>query len=131
MPRPVQRHSLDVLYGLQERGEVAPELLAAALLHDVAKAAGVRVWHRVLSVLLRALHPGWLERLASSQPGTWRYPFWLQLHHARLGAEQAEAAGCAPATVQLIRYHQQSSGVALDPSVDRWLDALQAVDAQV
>ena len=37
MPRQDQRHGLDVLYGLQARGEDAPELLAAALLHDIGK----------------------------------------------------------------------------------------------
>ena len=128
MPRQDQRHSLDMLYALRERGEEAPELLAAALLHDVAKAEGVRLWHRIIAVLLRALCPRWLHRLALPDPASWRYPFWLQLHHPQRGAELAEAAGCAAATVELIRYHQQVEEADLPPPLDRWLAALHAVD---
>ncbi|MBM4429985.1 MAG: hypothetical protein FJ026_06485, partial [Chloroflexi bacterium] len=87
LPRQYQRHGLDLLYALRQRGQDAPELLAAALLHDVAKAEGVRIWHRIATVLLRALCPAWLDRLASPDPASWRYPFWLQLHHPQRGAE--------------------------------------------
>jgi len=127
MPRQDQRHGLDMVYALQKRGEDAPELLAAALLHDVAKAGGVRVWHRVIAVLLLALSPGWLHRLASPDPASWRHPFWLQLHHPQRGAELAAAAGCAAATVELIRHHQEAKA-RLAPPLDRWLAALQRVD---
>jgi hypothetical protein len=127
MPRQDQRHGLDVLHGLRERGEASPELLAAALLHDVGKADAVRTWHRVLTVLMRALCPTWLERVASPDSASWRHPLWLQLHHPQRGAELAEAAGCGAATVQLIRHHQQSGG-DLRPPVNQWLEALQAVD---
>ena len=128
LPRQDQRHGLDVLHALRQRGENAPELLAAALLHDVAKAEGVRIWHRIATVLLRALCPGWLDRLASPDPARWRYPFWLQLHHPQRGAELAAAAGCAPATLELIRHHQRTERTDLPPPLDRWLAALRAVD---
>lgn len=128
MPRQDQRHGLDVLYGLQARGEDAPELLAAALLHDIAKAEGVRIWHRVVAVLLQALCPRWFHHLASPDPRTWGYPFWLQLHHPQRGAELAEAAGCAAATVELVRYHQEAEEASLPLPLNRWLAALQAVD---
>jgi hypothetical protein len=131
MPRSDQRHSLDVLYALQEHGESAPQLLAAALLHDVAKGEGVHIWHRVLSVLLRALGPDWLNRVASPDPDSWRHPLWLQLRHPQRGAELAAAAGCAPATVELIRHHQQTNELRLQPPLDRWLSALQAADDRV
>jgi len=130
MPRSVQRHSLDVLYCLQERGETDQELLSAALLHDVAKAEGIGIWHRVLFVLLRALGSGRVERVASSRPGSWRSAIWAQLHHAQRGAELAEAAGCAPATVLLIRFHQPDGAAGSRPPPDRRLRALQAADEQ-
>lgn len=130
MPRQDQRHGLDVLYGLREQGSLAPELLAAALLHDVAKSEGVRTWHRIVAVLVRASRPESLERLASPNPESWRHPFWLQLHHAERGAELAEAAGCASATVQLIRYHEQEGLVALPPPLTGWLAQLRAVDSK-
>lgn len=127
MPRQDRRHGMDVLYALRERGEDAPELLAAALLHDVAKAEGVRIWHRIVVVLLRALCPRWLHRLALPDPASWRYPFWLQLYHPQRGAEMAKAAGCPAATVELIHHHQ-AEGADLPSPLDRWLAALQAVD---
>lgn len=128
MPRQDQRHGLDVLYGLQARGEDAPELLAAALLHDIGKAEGIRIWHRGAVVLLQALCPRWLQRLASPDPTTWGHPFWLQLHHPQRGAELAEAAGCAAATVELVRHHQEAEEASLALPLNRWLAALQAVD---
>lgn len=128
MPRQYQRHGLDLLHALRQRGQDAPELLAAALLHDVAKAEGVRIWHRVATVLLQALCPAWLDRLASPDPASWRYPFWLQLHHPQRGAELAAAAGCAQATVELIRHHQRTEQVDLPSPLDGWLAALQAAD---
>jgi len=130
MPRQDQRHGLDVLYGLRERGADASELLAAALLHDVAKSEGVGTWHRVFAVLVRALRPEWLGRLASPDPTSWRFPLWLQLRHAQRGAELAEAAGCDAATVRLIRYHEQTEEPNLLPPLDGWLAELQAADSK-
>ena len=130
MPRQDQRHGLDVLHSLREQGEDAPELLAAALLHDVAKSEGVRICHRVFAVLVRALGPEWLARVASPDPASWRFPLWLQLRHAERGAELAEAAGCGAATVQLILYHEQAEVPCLLPPLDGWMAQLQAADGQ-
>jgi hypothetical protein len=72
-------------------------LAQAALLHDCAKqASGVRLWHRVTKVLLRAFWPALLARwTAGPAPhrATWRYGLWAYLHHPALGAELAAAAG--------------------------------------
>ena len=130
MPVQDQRHGLDILAALQAQGLQSDDLFAAALLHDVAKANGVRIWHRVITVLLRASQPDWLRLLASPDPTSWRYPFWLQLHHPQLSADIALDAGCSQATVELVRHHHDRD-VRLDPPLDRWLAALQSVDDQV
>ena len=48
-----------------------------------------------------------LDRLASEEPPSWRYPFFVHQQHPELGAELAQAAGCSPTTVELIRRHQE------------------------
>ncbi len=103
MPVADRRHALDVVGRLQLAGHDDPDLLAAALLHDAAKGHRMRLWHRVSGVLLGALAPRMLERLASPQPRSWRYPFHLYLHHAHLSADAAGDAGCSPRTVGFIR----------------------------
>jgi hypothetical protein len=79
------------------------DVLTAALLHDAAKGRRMRLWHRVAGVLLEALAPSLLRRLASSDRRSWRYPFHLYLHHADLSADAADAAGCSPRAVAFIR----------------------------
>jgi len=102
-------------------------LLAAALLHDVGKTppqgGRLRLWHRVAVVLMRAFWPGLLERIARNQPGSWRQPFYVQGHHAEIGAELARQAGCSSITVALIRRHE-----GLQRQADELLAALQAAD---
>ena len=103
MPTADRRHALDVVARLELVGEAEPDLLAAALLHDAAKGHRMRLWHRVASVLLGAVAPRTLERLASPDERSWRYPFHLYLHHAAMSAEAATAAGCSPRTAAFIR----------------------------
>ena len=94
MPVADRRHGLDVAERLVAAGIDDPDVLAAALLHDAGKGRRVRLWHRVAGVLLEAVSPRALERLASPDPGSWRFPFHLYVHHARISADLATAAGC-------------------------------------
>ena len=103
MPVADRRHALDVAEKVLQGGHDDPDLLGAALLHDVAKGHTMRLWHRVAGVLLDAVAPGVLRRLASADPRSWRHPFHLYLHHAELSAEMAADAGCGTRTASFIR----------------------------
>ena len=122
MPVADRRHALDVADRLVARGHDSPDVLAAALLHDVAKGRRMRLWHRVAGVLLEAFAPSLLGRLAVAQPDSWRHPFWLYLHHGPMSAELAARAGCSPTTARLIR------GVPSGASEAQLLRALKAAD---
>jgi hypothetical protein len=102
MPVADRRHGLDVAAHLVARGIDDPEVLAAALLHDVAKGRRLRLWHRVGGVLMERWSPGLLRRLASPDPRRWGYAWYLYLHHARLSARAALGAGCSERTAALI-----------------------------
>lgn len=97
-----RRHALDVHGRLRADGWDDPDLLAAALLHDAAKGRRTRLWHRVAGVLLEAVSPALLARLGSPDAGSPRHGLYLYLHHERLSAEAARAAGCSERTAAFI-----------------------------
>jgi hypothetical protein len=103
------------------------------LLHDVAKSgSGITIFHRVAVVLLQAFRPAGLARLArdneGSLPNLWRRPFAQYLKHPAIGAGWAEAAGCLPMAVSIIRRHQSPVSPLSDELEDRLLRLLQAAD---
>jgi len=102
-----QRHCLDV-FSLLQQGHSDPELLRAALLHDVGK-RGIHLWHRVAGVLLEAFWPTLLEKLAVNRPQSWLYGLYIYRYHADLSAELAERSGCSPSVVELISRHHAPS----------------------
>jgi hypothetical protein len=103
MPVADRRHGLDVAEKLLSDGHDDPDLLGAALLHDAAKGHRMRLWHRVAGVLLEALAPAFLQRLANPDPTSWRHPFHLYLHHEPMSAAMADEAGCPQRVGAFIR----------------------------
>ena len=103
MPVADRRHGLDVAERLLRSGHDDRDVLAAALLHDAAKGHRMRLWHRVAGVLLEALAPSVLRRLASPDPSSWRHPFHLHIHHQPLSAALCADAGCPPRVGAFIR----------------------------
>jgi hypothetical protein len=119
MPTADRRHALDVTGRLLATGHHDPDLLAAAMLHDAAKGRRMRLWHRVAGVVVEAVAPRALARLASPDARSWRYPFHLYLRHAMLSADAAAAAGCSRRTAALIRGSVEPDDAALAAALRR------------
>ena len=119
MPTPDRRHALDVAARLMASGPPDPDLMAAALLHDVAKGPRLRLWHRVAGVLLQATAPRGLARLAVADERSWRYPFHVFMHHAELSAGAALRAGCSPRVAAFIRGASPASDAPLAAALRR------------
>jgi putative nucleotidyltransferase with HDIG domain len=123
-----QEHAALVLSRVtMARGEVAPELAQAALLHDVGKAGDtpVRLPQRVALVLAEAVAPWLLRGVEDAEPGDWRYPMSIAMRHAARGADMLRSAGAPERVVELVRRHHDCLGEDTD---DDWLRALQAAD---
>lgn len=145
-------HSIKVLRALLNQGENHPDLLVAALLHDVGKSRfPLNLVDRILIVLGKGFFPQRAKRWGS-QPVTvlkslhisdrrgpltkaylenWRRPFIMAERHPAWGAEMAAQAGASPLAVALIHRHQDE----LDPTLEsnsgleeHLLRKLQAVD---
>ena len=123
-----QRHALVVYHALRQAGHTNQQLLAAALLHDVGKAAArLPAWQRAVIVLLEHFAPCLLTRLSQEEPRGWARPFVIHARHPEVGSRWAQKAGCTPLTVALIRRHQDGL-TGRQTEEDQLLAALQAAD---
>jgi hypothetical protein len=123
MPVADRRHGLDVAHRLLASGHDDRDLLAAALLHDAGKGYRLRLWHRVSGVLLEAVAPGVLRRMASPDPRSWRHPFHIYLDHEAISAQMAVSAGCEPRTGSFIRGQPRETDAPLQAALKAADDA--------
>jgi putative nucleotidyltransferase with HDIG domain len=128
MSRAEQSHSLAVLRALLRQDQTDPDLLAAALLHDVGKTrAPLRLLDRVLVVLAQRVAPSAAQAWSNGAPRAWKRPFVVATRHAEWGAETLAQAGASLRLVDMVRQHH----VSLPPcggEADRMLAALQTAD---
>jgi hypothetical protein len=96
-----RRHGLDVVAHLRADGAADPDLLVAGLLHDCSK-GDTGVFPRIVYSLGQR-YGAWIWRAAGIVPG-WSAALGRLRVHAEESAALAAAAGCSPATVELIRH---------------------------
>lgn len=108
--RPEQRHALDVAQSLAKQYATLPSadlqvLLTAALLHDCGKSIiTVRLWHRVLIVLMQKM-PFSLWSYLENGHSFMKAPLKMASSHAQWGARLARQAGLNSQICYLIREH--------------------------
>lgn len=98
-----RRHGLDVVAWLRAGGVSDPDVLLAGLLHDAGKGQ-TGVWPRVVYSLGQAYGQR-VWRVASVAPSLAAALERLR-RHPETSARLAQAAGCPPRTVELIRWQE-------------------------
>jgi hypothetical protein len=129
MRRSERQHSLRVLQMLLDAGHTHPDLIVAALLHDVGKIQKpFFLLEKVLVVLVKAFLPALYWRWGSGSAQGWRRPFAVSVQHPAWSADLVRAAGGSDLAAELIRRHQDHLDGGPQTEADRLLLALQAVD---
>jgi hypothetical protein len=124
-----QAHSIQVMQKLQKEGNIHPDLLSAALLHDAGKCLyPLHVWERVMIVLAKAFIPEQASRWGRADARGWKRVFAVAEQHPAWGAELAERAGANPTIIQLIRRHQDARPISTHSLGDHYLFQLQLAD---
>lgn len=124
-----QWHAYRVYNTLKETDQSQPDLLAAALLHDVGKTeVNLSVWDRILIVAAEFLRPEKVESWGQGDLQSWKRPFVVRLRHAHWGAEMARSAGSSALTTDLIRHHQDPLPQNPKSDEDEMLRLLQWAD---
>jgi hypothetical protein len=128
MRRAEQAHSLAVLRVLRRQGHADPDLMAAALLHDVGRTrVPLRLFDRVLVVLGQSMLPATARTWSTGAPSGWRRPWVVAAQHAGWGAEMVAHAGGSTRLEAVIRRHHETP-LSRTTEIDGLLAALQAAD---
>jgi hypothetical protein len=126
-----QAHSIRVCRSLLQQGHDDPDLLTAALLHDVGKSL-VRptIWERVLFVIANRIMPGQVLKWGEGQAKGWKRAFAIARKHPEWGADLVAKHGGSDGSVQLIRHHQVSLTEFGDQALTQRLLLLQDADSE-
>ena len=124
-----QVHAYQIFKRLVTAGQATPDLLTAALLHDVGKImVPLSIFDRIVIVLGSHHFRRTTQRWAEGTPHGWRLPFVVAEHHAEWGADLACQAGAPPMTVELIRRHHDLPVLNPESPTEHLLAALQVAD---
>jgi hypothetical protein len=124
-----QYHAYCVRQTLVEAGCIDPDLLTAALLHDVGKSyMPLAVWEKVLVVLGGRFAPQTMKALGNKPDDVrwWSRAFVNAMQHPAWGGEMVAAGGGTPLAVELVRRHQEK--VPPNDPLHPLLSALQSAD---
>lgn len=130
MSDPEQTHGFRVYRRLKAKGYQDPDLLAAALLHDVGKnRSPLTVWGRAWIVIASSIFHQDTKPDTSPVMGEDRHPMSVAKHHPAWGAEMALQRGASSTTAWLIRNHERQDFEGIeDTSCLRMLKALIKAD---
>jgi hypothetical protein len=130
MTRSEQQHAVRVMKRLQAAGHDEPDLLVAALLHDVGKSRyGLNLFERTAVVLVGKLLPRRAGEWSTGQPRGWRRAFVIRERHPAWSAEDMAAAGASAQACWLARWHQDPPETSPGVAAERLLLALNRADA--
>jgi hypothetical protein len=129
MSRGDQAHGLRVLHSLLTRGESDPNLLAAALLHDVGKSyVRLRLMERILIVVISWFAPDRVHQWGKGELTSWRRPFVIAVQHPAWGAEMIRQAGGPEMLAKLVLRHDDELPTTPASEIDSFLHRLQEAD---
>ena len=120
-----QRHAYEVLEKLKAEGCDHPDLLRAALLHDVGKILyPLKPWERAMVVITQQIAPSLTIQLGQRKPIGFFKAFVVAANHSEWGADLISKTGASEILVDLIRNHENNPA----PDQDHLLSCLQKAD---